>query len=160
MAKVHSTFVCQQCGYESTGWLGKCPNCGSWGSLVETIISTKREDKRREGKGGRISKPVSLTSVSSRKIQRLSTKISELDRVLGGGLVPGQVVLLAGEPGIGKSTLLLQLADKIGNALYVSGEESAQQLKIRADRLSIKSKTISILEDTDVDSVIEAIDKP
>ena len=160
MVKVHSTFVCQQCGYESTGWLGKCPNCGSWGSLVETIVSPKREGRREGGKRGRISKPISLISVSSRKIQRLSTKISELDRVLGGGLVPGQVVLLAGEPGIGKSTLLLQLADKIGSALYVSGEESAQQLKIRADRLSIKSKTISILEDTDVDSVIAAIDKP
>ena len=160
MVKVHSTFVCQQCGYESTGWLGKCPNCGSWGSLVETIVSPKREGRREGGKSGRISKPISLISVSSRKIQRLSTKISELDRVLGGGLVPGQVVLLAGEPGIGKSTLLLQLADKIGSALYVSGEESAQQLKIRADRLSIKSKTISILEDTDVDSVIAAIDKP
>ena len=161
MAKVHSTFVCQQCGYESTGWLGKCPNCGSWGSLVETVISTRQEAKRGEARrGGKISKPVTLTSVSSRKIQRLTTKISELDRVLGGGLVPGQVVLLAGEPGIGKSTLLLQLADKIGNALYVTGEESAQQLKIRADRLSIKSKTIAILEDTDVDSIIDVIDKP
>ena len=161
MAKVHSTFVCQQCGYESTGWLGKCPNCGSWGSLVETVTSTRQEVKRGEARRrGKISKPVTLNSVSSRKIQRLTTKISELDRVLGGGLVPGQVVLLAGEPGIGKSTLLLQLADKIGNALYVTGEESAQQLKIRADRLSIKSKTIAILEDTDVDSIIDVIDKP
>jgi DNA repair protein RadA/Sms len=156
MAKSYSQFVCQQCGYSQVGWAGKCPNCGNWGSLVETVVSTERESKRageREIKT-KITSSL-LSSIPSKKTYRISTKISELDRVLGGGLVPGQVVLLAGEPGIGKSTLLLQLADKIGNALYISGEESTQQIKIRANRLAIKSKTISLLEETNIDSVID-----
>lgn len=159
MSKTHSQYVCQQCGYAQVGWAGKCPNCGTWSSLVETVME-ERVTKSGKTLTKSNKKPVSLTSISSRKIQRTFTKISELDRVLGGGLVPGQVVLLAGEPGIGKSTLLLQLADKLGKALYVSGEESSQQLKIRADRLGIKSKTISILEETDVDEIIASIDDP
>lgn len=99
-------------------------------------------------------KPISLSSIPSSRSARISTKISELDRVLGGGLVPGQVVLIAGEPGIGKSTLLLQLADKIGDTLYISGEESVGQIKVRADRLGIKSKTLKFLEETDVDAAV------
>lgn len=160
MAKAHSQYVCQQCGYSQVGWAGKCPNCGSWGSLVETYFEEggKVETRGKKRVGG--IKPVSLSSIPSRKTSRISTKISELDRVLGGGLVPGQVVLIAGEPGIGKSTLLLQLADKIGNTLYISGEESAGQVKVRADRLRIKSKTLKFLEETDVDRVIESIDVP
>ena len=158
MAKTHSQYVCQQCGYESVGYMGKCPNCGSWGSLVETVVSSERESKRAgEYKNKNVSKPVNLSDIKSSATKRTSTKISELDRVLGGGLVPGQVVLIAGEPGIGKSTILLQLADKLGNMLYVSGEESAGQIKVRADRLGIKKSPISILEDTDVDSVVESI---
>lgn len=155
MAK-RSTHVCQQCGYSQVGWAGKCPNCSTWGSLVETVI----EDTRRTSRGKTVKigkKPVSLASIPSRKISRLTTKIPELDRALGGGLVPGQVVLLAGEPGIGKSTLLLQLANKLGNTLYVSGEESAQQLKLRAERLGIKRKTIQIMEELNVDTVIAQI---
>lgn len=159
MAKTHSLFVCQQCGYESVGWLGKCPNCGSWGSLVETVVSTGVREKRIESRT-KGAKPVSLSSIPAKNTQRISAKIPELDRVLGGGLTPGQVVLIAGEPGIGKSTLLLQLADKLGNALYVSGEESVNQVKIRADRLGVKSKTISFLDATDTDVIIEAIDSP
>ena len=159
MAKAHSQFICQQCGYSQVGWAGKCPNCGSWGSLVETVIEASKAPKSRQSK--RVSsKPVSLASIPSRKVSRISTKISELDRVLGGGLTPGQVVLVAGEPGIGKSTLLLQLADKLGNALYVSGEESVSQIKIRADRLGVKSKKIGFLEETDVDLIVEAIETP
>lgn len=101
MAKAHSQYICQQCGYSQVGWAGKCPNCGNWGSLVETIVSDKRTKEGR--KPGKVAaKPVSLSSIPSRKTSRISTKISELDRVLGGGLVPGQVVLVAGEPGIGK----------------------------------------------------------
>ena len=103
-------------------------------------------------------KPISLSSIPSRRSARISTKISELDRVLGGGLVPGQVVLIAGEPGIGKSTLLLQLADKIGNTLYISGEESVGQIKVRADRLGLKSKTLRFLEETDVDAAVTSFD--
>jgi DNA repair protein RadA/Sms len=152
-----ASFVCQQCGYSQVGWAGKCPQCGNWGSLIETVFrdTNKRGRKSRAGRKGK--KPVSLTSIPSKKVFRTSTKLAELDRVLGGGLVPGQVVLLAGEPGIGKSTILLQLAGKLGNTLYISGEESGQQLKLRADRLGIKKKTIQIMEETDVDVVIDQI---
>jgi len=152
-----ASFVCQQCGYSQVGWAGKCPQCGNWGSLIETVIrdTNKRGRKGRVGRKGK--KPVLLASIPSKKVFRTSTKLAELDRVLGGGLVPGQVVLLAGEPGIGKSTILLQLAGKLGNTLYISGEESGQQLKLRADRLGIKKKTIQIMEETDVDVVIDQI---
>lgn len=155
MAK-HSQYVCQQCGYSQVGWAGKCPNCGTWGSLVETLISTTKGE--REVKNRKKTEAINLTSIPSKKTSRISTKISELDRVLGGGLVPGQVVLVAGEPGIGKSTLLLQLADKIGKTLYISGEESSSQVKVRADRLRIKNKTLKFLEETDVDSVVDSFD--
>lgn len=155
MAKNKSLFVCQQCGYESPRWFGKCPECATWGSGVETVVSmsSKKSDARSKDKAI----PISLAAVPSKSTSRLSTKISELDRVLGGGLVPGQVVLIAGEPGIGKSTLLIQLADKLADFLYVSGEESASQIKIRADRLGIKNKTIRLLDETDVDSIIDTM---
>ena len=157
MAKAHSQYVCQQCGYSQVGWAGKCPNCSTWGSLVETLIATG-ERERGKAKGQKKVEPISLTAIPSKKTSRLSTKISELDRVLGGGLVPGQVVLIAGEPGIGKSTILLQLADKIGSTLYISGEESAGQVKVRADRLGVKSKSLKFLEETDVDAITDSID--
>ncbi len=155
MAK-HSSYVCQQCGYSQVGWSGKCPNCGTWGSLVETVQekSSENSKRRKEAKN-----PISLPSITSKKIQRIPTKISELDRSLGGGLVPGQVVLLAGEPGIGKSTLLLEVVNKLKSSLYVSGEESANQIKIRADRLKIDKSTILLLEETDIDSIIATIEK-
>lgn len=161
MAKAHSQYVCQQCSYESAGWLGKCPNCGSWGSLVETIVSTEVKSFAGFGKSksqGVRNKPVLLSSVTARKTSRLSTKISELDRVLGGGIVPGQVILIAGEPGIGKSTLLLQVTNMLGNCLYVSGEESVVQIAIRAKRLGIGKKTIKVMEETDIGSIINTID--
>ena len=157
MAKAHSQYVCQQCGYSQVGWAGKCPNCSTWGSLVETLIATG-ERERGKAKGQKKVEPISLSAIPSKKTSRLSTKISELDRVLGGGLVPGQVVLIAGEPGIGKSTILLQLADKIGSTLYISGEESAGQVKVRADRLGVKSKSLKFLEETDVDAITDSID--
>jgi len=164
----HSKYVCQQCGYESTGWMGKCPECGTWNSLVETVVST---DERQGVKGKRRSKqpsansnqPINLSDIKSADTQRILTKIGELDRVLGGGLVPGQVVLIAGEPGIGKSTLLTQLADSLSaninqsQVLYVCGEESPQQVAVRGKRLGIKSKQISLLEETDVDNVVQQI---
>jgi DNA repair protein RadA/Sms len=158
MAKAHSQYVCQQCGYSQVGWAGKCPNCGNWGSLVETVISETRQ--ARGGKKTRTisSKPVSLSSIPSKRTSRISTKISELDRVLGGGLVPGQVVLIAGEPGIGKSTLLLQLADKLGDTLFILGEESVGQVKVRAERLGIKNKSLRFLEETDVDEAVGSFD--
>lgn len=158
MSRLRSRYVCQQCGFSQVGWAGKCSECGSWGSLVETVVEESKTPKRQKSRVGR--KPVSLASIPSRKTFRVSTKISELDRVLGGGLVAGQVVLVAGEPGIGKSTILLQLADKLGNALYVSGEESVQQMAIRGQRLGVKKKSIQVMEETDVDSIIETVENP
>lgn len=154
---LHSRYVCQQCGYESTGWLGKCPNCGTWNSLVETVTESGPKASETKSRQVKSAKPVKLSDIKQSATKRISTKISELDRVLGGGLVPGQVVLIAGEPGIGKSTLLTQLADKLGSVLYVCGEESANQVKVRADRLGVKKSSISLLEETDADSVIDQI---
>src|SRR3989344_662345 len=156
MVKVRSQYVCQQCGYSQVGFLGKCPECGSWGSAVETVISTGQGAKGKE-QSKEAKKPISLASIPSKSTSRVSTKIPELDRVLGGGLVPGQVILIAGEPGIGKSTLLLQLSEKLGEVIYVSGEESVNQIKIRADRLEIKNKNLQLLEETDIDSIINTI---
>lgn len=155
MPKARSQYVCQQCGYSQVGWAGKCPNCGSWGSLVETVTTLSDDTKGGSSKGrGSVKTPVAISSIRSSKLSRLSTKITELDRVLGGGIVPGQAVLLAGEPGIGKSTILLQLSNILKKTLYVSGEESVSQIKIRADRLGIKNKGIALLEETDVDAII------
>lgn len=157
MAKVHSQYVCQQCGYSQVGWAGKCPNCGSWGSLVETVVEESKRKGKTTSRPKNSVKSTSLSGISSRKTKRIPTKISELDRVLGSGLVPGQVVLLAGDPGIGKSTLLLQAAEKMsvkGEVLYASGEESARQIKIRADRLKVKSKKILVIEETDIDTLL------
>jgi len=140
--------------------MGKCPECGSWNSLVETVVSVGKEQKAKGNIRTLAVKTVKLSEIKSGATKRLSTKISELDRVLGGGLVPGQVVLIAGEPGIGKSTLLLQLSNNLGNILYVCGEESVNQIKVRADRLGIKKANINLLENTDVDSVVDSIDSP
>jgi len=153
MAKSNSVFICQQCSYQSSRWFGKCPECGSWNSAVETIVSTAQRTKAK-AQSKKANNPISLASIPAKSTTRISTRISELDRVLGGGLVYGQVILIAGEPGIGKSTLLLQLADKIGSVLYVSGEESVSQIKVRADRLGIKNKDIKLIEDTDIDSIL------
>ena len=156
-----TVYVCQQCGYSQVGWSGKCPNCGEWNSLVETLVEKDSAGKKQKGGINTSSKLIKLTEISAKSTQRISTNISELDRVLGGGLVPGQVILIAGEPGIGKSTLLIQLAEKIASlnkksgVIYASGEESATQIKVRADRLKIKNPNIEIVEETDIDSVIE-----
>lgn len=158
MPRLTSKYVCQQCSYETARWMGKCPQCGEWNSMVETIVDNIKTQKQRGGNTNITeAKPVILSSVRSALTSRVLTEISELDRVLGGGLVSGQVILIAGEPGIGKSTLLLQLADRLGDVLYVSGEESVSQIKIRADRLGVKSKLISVLEETDVDTVVNTI---
>jgi DNA repair protein RadA/Sms len=165
MVRKSSVFVCQQCSYESPRWFGKCPECGSWNSLVETVVSTVQSTKNKGQRESRSnSKPISLTSIPLKSTTRILTKISELDRVLGGGLVAGQVVLIAGEPGIGKSTLLLQVADKLSTSyklpatiLYVSGEESAGQVVVRAQRLGIRNKNVQFLEETDVDNIIDVV---
>jgi DNA repair protein RadA/Sms len=161
MAKAITKFVCQQCGYESSGWLGKCPECGEWNSLVETVVSIigKRVEIEKERQT-----PQPLGEIKSLKQVRIKTGIGEFDRVLGGGppageagIVPGSVVLVAGEPGIGKSTLMLQLAAKTGG-LYVTGEESLQQIKIRAERLGVKNKDLLFLAEINLEAIIEQLE--
>ncbi len=155
-----SIFVCQQCGNEYSKWMGKCTACNSWNSLVETAQFTKKvKGSKKTSSSTHNSETVKLTDIKASQMQRTSTGISELDRSLGGGLVNGQVVLLAGEPGIGKSTVLLQLADNLKKTLYISGEESSSQVAIRAERLGIKNKNIDFLESTDVDDIIEQLNR-
>ncbi len=158
--KAKTIFVCNECGYESAKWLGKCPACNSWNTFFEEKISTKVESGKREKKIQEAPKP--LNSFVGQDAQRTSTGYAELDRVLGGGLVKGSLVLVGGEPGIGKSTLILQLCDKVkgeGKVLYVSGEESAEQIKLRADRLNIKNDDILFLGETDIDIIDQNIEE-
>ena len=159
MAKAKSVFVCNECGYESPKWLGKCPACNSWNTFFEQkIVETKSSATGRAVKEK--STPQVLEEVVGKNESRNDTGIAELNRVLGGGLVNGSLVLLGGEPGIGKSTLILELCDKItgnGKVLYISGEESAEQVKIRADRLGIKNSNIMFLGETDIDVIEETI---
>ena len=159
MAKNKTVFVCSECGNESSKWLGKCPACNSWNSFYEQkIVETKSGTHKDLFKSE--NKPQKLNSYEAKETLRTSTGFGELDRVLGGGLVKGSLVLLGGEPGIGKSTLILQICDKIkgeGKVLYVSGEESAEQIKMRADRLGINNDDILFLGETDIDIVNQAI---
>lgn len=157
MAKDKSKYVCQECGFESLRWLGKCPDCGTWNSLVEEIES---KEKKKEYKG-EASKPQALSSVLPLRLERLDLGFEELNRVLGGGLVPGTIVLLSGDPGIGKSTLLLQAAfqaaQNLESVLYISGEESAQQLKMRASRLGLAGENVLVWAETDLDEIEKEI---
>lgn len=158
--KAKTVFVCNECGYESAKWLGKCPACNSWNTFFEEKISTKVENGKKAKKVQEGPKP--LNSYVGQDDQRTSTGYKELDTVLGGGLVKGSLVLVGGEPGIGKSTLILQLCDKIkgeGKVLYVSGEESAEQIKLRADRLNIKNDDILFLGETDIDIIDQNIEE-
>ncbi len=159
--KSKTVFVCNECGYESAKWLGKCPACNSWNSFYEQkVIDSKNTASSKNDKG--YVKPQKLDSYEAKETLRTSTGFEELDRVLGGGLVKGSLVLLGGEPGIGKSTLILQICDKVqgeGKVLYVSGEESAEQIKLRADRLGIKNENILFLGETNIDLVDQAINE-
>jgi len=158
-----SLFVCQQCGNEFSKWHGKCPVCGEWNSLVESVKVSKIRSKSGKRNITAPAKTVKLTKIVTTQNSRIRTNIKELDNSLGGGMVPGQVILLAGEPGIGKSTLLLQVASKIefenkkGIVLYVSGEESAGQVGLRAKRLGINNPNIEFLESTNVDEIINLV---
>jgi DNA repair protein RadA/Sms len=158
--KDHSKFVCQNCGYESPGWLGKCPECGTWNSFLEETVRLKDPKPARSGKGA--TRPVSVSDLEETVEKRLITGISEFDRVLGGGAVIGSIILIGGSPGMGKSTLLLQASGKIASTgkkvLYVSGEESLHQIKMRAERLSVKSPAVFLLSETDVDAVAETLE--
>ena len=157
MAKVKTVFVCSDCGYESAKWLGKCPGCNSWNSFYEEKLMKNTEGKMEKPKSVT---PTKLNSVVGKDAVRTSTGFAELDRVLGGGLVDGSLVLLGGEPGIGKSTLILQICNKVktdGQVLYVSGEESAEQIKLRADRLNVIKDNVLFLGETNIDIIENAI---
>ena len=158
MAKPKTIFVCSECGNESPKWLGKCPACNSWNTFYEQKIEKYTESNKAEKKINNTPKP--LNTYIGQEANRTSTGYLELDRVLGGGLVKGSLILLGGEPGIGKSTLILQLCEKVqgeGKVLYVSGEESAEQIKLRADRLNVKNEDLLFLGETDIEVVNDSI---
>lgn len=150
MGKINSKFICNECAYESLKWLGKCPGCGSWNTLVESMVEKKPARQK-----ARVIEAVPLTSISSQDIKRFSSGVGELDRVLGGGVVPGSIVLLGGDPGIGKSTLLLQVANNIGlrgeKIIYLSGEESLKQIRLRSLRLNINNPNIYLLNEQEIE---------
>ena len=161
MAKSKVVFVCNECGYESAKWLGKCPACGNWNTFFEQKVVENKKGSLKDLTGDKkVNIPQKLNTYEAKETIRTSTGFEELNRVLGGGLVKGSLILLGGEPGIGKSTLILQICDKVkgeGNVLYVSGEESAEQIKLRADRLGIKNDDILFLGETDIDVVNQNI---
>ncbi len=167
MAKTKTLFFCQSCGHESPKWIGKCPSCGSWNSFVEEVVTkneTDRHDWRQDSSKNRISKPKTLNEIESAGEIRIATPDQELNRVLGGGIVPGSLILIGGEPGIGKSTLMLQLGLSLQKAkvLYVSGEESEQQIKMRAERLSSNPKgtyeNFYMLAETATKNIFQAVE--
>lgn len=165
MAKVKTMYFCNNCGAESSRWLGKCPQCGQWNTLVEEVV---RETNTKGAAAyapvdRKATKPVALADIKTEDAPRISTTFGEIDRVLGGGIVPGALMLLGGDPGIGKSTLLLQVsgavADRKGYVLYASGEESQMQLKLRAERLAITGKNLSVMADTNLDAILQEASK-
>lgn len=166
MPKTKSLYVCSECGYESSKWYGKCPGCGEWNTMNEQQISNISSSRSKSGKSTIYSaKALKLKEIDSSIEKRISTGVSEFDRVLGGGIVEGSLVLLSGDPGIGKSTILLQICEHLGKAksiLYVSGEESASQIKLRAARLGVTTDKLCILAQTDIGIIVETIktDKP
>ena len=164
MAKSKTAYVCQNCGYESAKWYGKCPECGQWNTMEEQLKSPAPMG----GKAAQAAPVVTnlevstIDAISSAEENRFHTDLSELDRVLGGGIVKGSVIILSGEPGIGKSTLLLQICKFLCQGLrvlYISGEESARQIKLRAMRLGVESPNLFLATTTDIDHVVAAIDK-
>jgi len=161
-AKVRTVFACSECGHQSAKWLGQCPACRRWNTLQEEVVAPASRDgaPARGLGGGVLARPVPLLEVEAREEERRRTGIGELDRVLGGGVVPGGLVLLGGDPGIGKSTLILSALDRLAESLperpvlYVSGEESARQLKLRADRLRVAAQNLRVLAETDAQAVL------
>ncbi len=162
MAKTKTRYVCSSCGSAQAKWQGKCPDCGEWNTLVETIVQ-EPTPRRPTGAALTGAGPLALPDIPADGYERIPVPIDELSRVLGGGIVPGSVVLISGDPGIGKSTLLLQLCNGLASAagavLYVSGEESAAQIKLRAERMSITSPHILVLAETHLESIAAHIEQ-
>lgn len=162
MAKTKSIYVCQSCEYKSPQWLGQCPNCAEWNTFVETVVS-KKSGSKSSGKSGFSSGKTTdlqkLSHITNKETKRISSNIGEFDRVLGGGFVPGQITLIAGTPGIGKSTLLTQIGKTMpkSEVIYVCGEESPAQVKIRADRIGYNSDNLYLIEETNVEDIIGTI---
>lgn len=160
MPKVKSTYYCQSCGSQSAKWLGKCPSCNEWNTYVEELIQKEEKGNWNSSSQQIANKPKSINEINYTQEFRVITKDNELNRVLGGGIVPGSVVLIGGEPGIGKSTLMLQIALGLLNqkVLYVTGEESEQQTKMRAERLGIKGNNCFILTETSTQNIFKQIE--
>ena len=165
MKKPETIFACQNCGHQSRKWLGKCPECGEWNSLVEERERTTRKGAGRTGFKLREVEAVAYSEIESQDETRISSGVTEFDRVLGGGIVPGTLVLIGGDPGIGKSTLLLQVADRLssqganGAVLYISGEESERQIKLRGERLRIEAKNLYLLPETNLENIFHEVER-
>jgi DNA repair protein RadA/Sms len=165
MSKTKTSFFCQNCGYESAKWLGKCPSCNQWNTFVEEVTikgsEQKEKDEWKEYSNNGKQKTISINEVSSAEEKRIISTDAELNRVLGGGIVAGSIVLIAGEPGIGKSTLFLQVGLQLKDivTLYISGEESEQQIKMRADRIGTKNENFYLLTETNTQSIFKEIKK-
>ena len=160
MKKTLTHFVCSSCGYNSPKWLGKCPGCNEWNCLIEENKIKNKPDVALWSDGIlKREKPIKITTIISSKIQRIITEDKELNRVLGGGIVPGSVILIGGEPGIGKSTLMLQITLSLGieKSLYVSGEESKDQIKLRSERLGGENENCFILTETNLEYISQTI---
>ena len=161
--KKETVFACQNCGHQTGKWLGKCPECGEWNSLVEEKSQPTRRAGARNGFKLRDVSAVPFTEIEPQDDVRIPSGVTEFDRVLGGGIVPGTLVLIGGDPGIGKSTLLLQVADKLSATgslvLYISGEESERQIKLRGERLAVEAKNVFILPETNLENISNEIER-
>lgn len=160
MAKIKTSYICSECGFESPKWYGKCPSCGEWNTLNEELNSQQTK-KSLSNSFSTVNQVLALDDICGENDERIPTKIEEFDRVLGGGIVKGSLVLLSGDPGIGKSTILLQICQNLGSKgqkiLYVSGEESANQIKLRAVRIGVTTNNLFILSQTDLATIVECI---
>ncbi|MDE5894264.1 MAG: AAA family ATPase, partial [Acetatifactor sp.] len=160
-AKNKAVFYCQNCGYESTKWMGQCPGCKEWNTFVEEVVTAASSKNIGKGITARGNAPAVLADITIQEEARLQTRIVELDRVLGGGIVQGSLTLVGGDPGIGKSTLLLQTCRQIAEdghkVLYISGEESQVQIKMRADRIGTFTSNMLLLCETNLDNISEVI---
>lgn len=160
MAKIKTSYICSECGFESPKWYGKCPSCGEWNTLNEEL-NTQQPKSGFSNSFSAVNQVLALDDICGENDERIPTKIEEFDRVLGGGIVKGSLVLLSGDPGIGKSTILLQICQNLGSKgqkiLYVSGEESANQIKLRAVRIGVTTNNLFILSQTDLATIVECI---